>query len=132
MSVAAHIPKLQRIVSKTCEILTDHDSIAFQEHCKRWTDIDRKIPAAIILPREESDIQRIVQWAVESSVSFVVKSGGASEWSTIGDEGVVVDLAFYSSVSIDERAHQLTITGGVTQKEVATKLAEKGLFTGEC
>lgn len=130
-SVRSLIHELKSIVSPDCDILAEPGEARFQEYTKRWTDIDRKIPGAIVLPRSEEDIQKVVRWAVKSSVPFVAKSGGCSEWSTIGDEGLVVDLTHYSAIDVDAKARTATIKGGVTQKEAAVRLAEQGLFTGE-
>lgn len=52
--------ELQRYVGPDVEILTDQTDARFQECCKRWSDIDRKIPAAIVLPRSEEQIQSTV------------------------------------------------------------------------
>lgn len=52
--------ELQRHVGPDVEILTDQTDARFQEYCKRWSDIDRKIPAAIVLPRSEGQIQSMV------------------------------------------------------------------------
>ena len=131
MAVRLHILKLKDIASPSCEILNDPANADFQEFSKRWTDIDRKIPAAIVLPREEEDICKIVKWAIDSSTPFVAKAGGCSEWSTIGEDGFVIDLTRYSSVEVDRKAQTAIIKGGVVQKEVAVRLAEVGLFTGE-
>ncbi|KAG8528310.1 uncharacterized protein KY384_007227 [Bacidia gigantensis] len=129
MSIQSRVSELRFVVSADCTILQDSTDPEFREYCKRWTDIDRKIPAAIVLPRREKDIQNIVQWAVESSIPFVTKSGGCSEWSTIGDDGFIIDLTLYSSVEVNAEARTATIKGGVVQKEVALRLAEQGLFT---
>ena len=127
----SQITALQVLVSPDCQILEDSAHPVFHEYAKRWTDIGREIPAAIVLPRTEDDIQRIVQWAVKSSIPFVTKSGGCSEWSTIGDDGVVIDLSHYSAIEIDAHAQTATIRGGIVQKEAAVRLAENGLFTGK-
>lgn len=130
-SVRSQITALKEIVGSNCAILTDPAEANFQEYSKRWTDIGRENPAAIVLPRTEEDIQKVVQWAVKSSIPFVAKSGGCSEWSTIGGNGLVIDLTHYSAVEVDAKARTATIRGGVTQKEVAVRLAEEGLFTGQ-
>ena len=130
-SVQSQITALKDIVNPDCAILTDPAEANFQEYSKRWTDIGRESPAAIVLPRREDDIQKVVQWAVKSSIPFVAKSGGCSEWSTIGGNGLVIDLTHYSAVEVDAKARTGTIRGGVTQKEVAVRLAEEGLFTGQ-
>ncbi|KAL6715333.1 hypothetical protein ACLMJK_007599 [Lecanora helva] len=123
------IHELKSIVSSDCEILQEQGDPKFQDYTKRWTDIDRQIPGAIVLPRSENDIQKIVQWAVKSSVPFVVKGAGCSEWSTIGGDGLVIDLTHYSAAKVDAKAHTATICGGIRQKELAVLLAEHGLFT---
>ncbi|KAF7359848.1 FAD-binding domain-containing protein [Mycena venus] len=111
------------------EILTDKNDSKFQEHTKRWSDIDRKIPAAIVLPASEEQIQQVVQWALQSSVPFVTKSGGHSLWSTIGEEGIIIDLSKYSGIEVDALGQRATLRGSILSKDVAVALAEAGLFT---
>ena len=63
-------------------------------------------------------------------VPFVPKSGGHSEWSTIGKNGIVIDLSRYSGIEVDADSQTATLTGSVLSKEVAVRLAEAGMFTG--
>ena len=130
-SFQSQITALKAIVNPDCAILTDPAEAHFHEYSKRWTDIGREIPAAIVLPRMEEDILKVVQWAVKASIPFVTKSGGCSEWSTIGGNGLVIDLTHYSAIEVDAKGRTATIRGGVTQKEAAVRLAEEGLFTGQ-
>ncbi|KAI1288525.1 hypothetical protein F5Y03DRAFT_401742 [Xylaria venustula] len=111
------------------EILIDKDSPRFEEPSKRWTDIDRETPGAIVLPDSPPLIQRAVRWAHRNSVPFVVKSGGHSQWSTIGEHGIVIDLSKYSAVSVDADARTATLKGSVLAKDVAVALAAEGFFT---
>ena len=60
MSIATKILELKALISPECHILTDSSSPDFQEYAKRWSDIDRQTPAAIVLPTIEADIQKIV------------------------------------------------------------------------
>lgn len=60
MAVATRIHGLKATVASSCQILTDSESAEFREYAKRWSDIDRQIPAAIVLPTTEEDIQKIV------------------------------------------------------------------------
>ena len=55
-SVISQIIALEAIVGPNCEILKDSTDANFQQYAKRWSDIDRQIPAAIVLPRTEKDI----------------------------------------------------------------------------
>ena len=129
--VRSLILELRKTVASDCETLEKSDDSKFQEYSERWTDIGRQLPSAIVLPRSEEDILQIVRHAVKAKIPFVVKSGGGSEWSTIGDDGFVIDLSHYSSVSVDAEARTATIKGGITPKETAVRLAEQGLFTGK-
>lgn len=60
MAVASRISELKTIVASQCQILTDEKSAEFQQYAKRWTDIDRQVPAAIVLPTTEEDTQEVV------------------------------------------------------------------------
>lgn len=117
MSVEFKASKLKALLGPDSEVITNSNP--------------EKIPAAIVLSCSEQDCQKIIQWANEFQVPFVVVGGGCSEWSTIVLEGIEIDLSSYSTISVDEKAQTVTIIGAVTQKELATKLAEYGLFTGE-
>lgn len=125
-SVQSHITALEAIVGPDCEILKDSYEANFEKYAQRWTNV-----GPIVLPRTEDDIQKVVQWTVKSSIPFVAKSGDCSGWSTIGDNGFVVDLSHYSAIEIDAKARTATIRGSVVQKEASVRLAEEGLFTGE-
>lgn len=54
------LDQLQVQVGPDLEILRDQNSARFLEFAKRWTDIDRQIPAAIVLPASEDQIQKTV------------------------------------------------------------------------
>ncbi|XDG04463.1 hypothetical protein ABKA04_004078 [Annulohypoxylon sp. FPYF3050] len=123
------LDELQVQIGPSLEILVDKDSARFQEYAKRWSDIDRQIPGAIVLPVSEEQIQKTVQWAVKASVPFVTKSGGHSEWSTIGDNGIIIDLSKYSGIEIDAQTKKAVLKGSILSKEVAVALADAGFFT---
>jgi FAD/FMN-containing dehydrogenase len=72
-----------------------------------------------------------VQWAVKSSVPFVTRSGGHSEWSTIDGRGIIIDLSKYSGIEVDAEGRKATLKGSIQSKPVAVALAKAGLFTGE-
>ena len=72
-----------------------------------------------------------MRWAVSSSVPFVTKSGGHSEWSTIDESGIIIDLSKYASIDIDAEQQRATLRGSVLSKQVGVALAEAGFFTGK-
>ena len=127
--VLSQLPALQAVVTADCQILHNPRDPEFQKRLARWTDIDRKVPAAIVLPRSEEDCLNTVRWALNASIPFVPKSGGHSPWSTIGVEGIIIDLTFYTGVHVNADG-TATIVGGILAKQVSVCLAEAGLFTG--
>ncbi|RAL16638.1 FAD-binding oxidoreductase [Aspergillus homomorphus CBS 101889] len=127
--VLSQLPLLQATVASDCQILQDPQSSTFQDHLRRWTDIDRQVPTAIILPRTEADCLKTVQWALQHSIPLVPSSGGHSAWSTIGEGGVIIDLRNYTDITVNKETKTATLVGGVLSKQVGVRLAEAGLFT---
>lgn len=54
------LAELQAHAGPSLEILTQKEDSRFQEFSKRWTNIGREIPAAIVLPDTEEQIQQTV------------------------------------------------------------------------
>ena len=61
MAVTAKVSELKAIVNSSCQVLTESTSADFQEYARRWSDIDRQTPAAIVLPTTEEDIIKTVR-----------------------------------------------------------------------
>ena len=59
-------------MSSNSKILADPDDLASREFLKRWTGIDLRTPAMIILPTSEEDIQRTVQFSSEAGYDWVL------------------------------------------------------------
>ncbi|TVY32060.1 FAD-linked oxidoreductase [Lachnellula subtilissima] len=129
MSKLSQLPELKAVLTPGCQILTDTSDAKFVEYLKRWTDIDLMVPGAIVLPTSEDDCQKIVQWASNFSVPFVMKSGGHSEYSTIGSNGIIIDLSLYKGIEVDKNSGTATLKGSILTKDVAIALAEAGCFT---
>lgn len=83
MAIAAQMRGLKAAVASSCRILTDSESAEFQEYAKRWSDIDRQVPAAIVLPMTEEDVQKTV---IPRSMSAV--SGLTCHTGSMGGTGV--------------------------------------------
>ncbi|KAK8092005.1 hypothetical protein PG997_002366 [Apiospora hydei] len=127
---ATQLQDLQACLGPEVEILTEKDSgDRFQEFAQGWTNIGRATPGAIVLPLTEEQIQKTVQWAVQSSVPFVTKSGGHSEWSSIGEEGIVINVKKFSGIEVDSATQTARLKGSMLSKEVAVALAATGSFT---
>lgn len=144
------LPELQRSLSDKAQVLTDPAAATFKKAAERWTDINHKTPGAIVLCANETDCQKTVslsldpaseelpnacckvKWAVSVGVPFVAKSAGNSEYSTIGPQGIVIDISPFSDVIVDEPHGTAILKGGITSKQVIVKLAEHGRCTSKC
>lgn len=70
-----------------------------------------------------------VEFAAKFEIPFVSKAGGHSLWSTIGDEGFILDLSRFSHIGIDiERGNQVSVGAGVTIKEANDAAFQKELL----
>ncbi|KNG83527.1 hypothetical protein ANOM_007748 [Aspergillus nomiae NRRL 13137] len=67
--------------------------------------------------------------ALQSPIPFVTTCGGHSAWSTIGVEGIIIDLSGYVDVSVDTDTKTANFVSRALSKQVGMRLAEAGLFT---
>ncbi|KAL8956225.1 MAG: hypothetical protein Q9193_006191, partial [Seirophora villosa] len=118
---------MRRQLSKGSKVLTQGDP-EFAKSNERWTEIDRKTPAVVVQPVSEDDVAVIVKAAKVAGVPFVPVTGGHSLWSTIED-GLVIDLSQYKSISVEADQHRVSVRGGVLMKELQLELSKQGQFT---
>lgn len=58
------LESLGKKLSPSSQILKDHDSVDFKTSAQRWSDIDIRVPGAILKPVNEQDTITIVSiWA---------------------------------------------------------------------
>ncbi|KAF9556156.1 FAD-binding domain-containing protein [Agrocybe pediades] len=113
MSLSIFVDRLRSNLSVAASILTDPESSDFQELCLRWSDINRRAPGAIIVAGDEKDVEQAVGLAAELSIPFVPCSGGHSLWSTIGNDGFILDLRRLQNITVDLESRQVTLQSGV-------------------
>jgi FAD/FMN-containing dehydrogenase len=70
-----------------------------------------------------------VKLSVQHGIPFVPKSGGHSAWSTIGSEGIIIDLRNLKKVTVDKSAQIVKIQPGVLNKQLIEALYAEGLCT---
>lgn len=66
---------------------------------------------------------------MNSLIPFVTACGGHSAWSTIDNEGFVLDLSLYKDVALNPSSNTATVKGGVLMKELQVALNKEGRFT---
>jgi len=62
-------------------------------------------------------------------VPFVPASGGHSLWSTIDENGFILDLGLCKNVVVNSETDTVTVTGGLLMKELQAALATEGRMT---
>ena len=51
-------------------------------------------------------------------------------WSTVGENGFILDLTQFSRLDVNAKEHQVTVSGVVLMKELSIALAEAGECAG--
>lgn len=64
-----------------------------------------------------------------TSTSFVIATGGHSPWSSIGDDGVVIDMSMFKGIKVEPSSGVVRVWGGVLHKEFQVALAREGQCT---
>jgi FAD/FMN-containing dehydrogenase/Fe-S oxidoreductase len=90
----------------------------------------REMPQAVALPKNESDIGKLVRFAREQGTSLIPRAAGTSLAGQVVGEGIVVDISRYLTriVSIDAAARRVRVQPGVVRNELNLALAPHGLF----
>ncbi|KAI2615209.1 FAD-binding domain-containing protein [Hypoxylon sp. NC1633] len=122
MASESFLSSLSSKLSPETKVLRDAKSSDFKASMERWSNYDLKVPFAIVQPASESDVVHTVREAIVAGVPFVPVSGGHSQWSSIGQVGIIIDLSRYKGVTVDAANHLATVRGGTLMKELQTTL----------
>ena len=89
-------------------------------------------PAAVIWPKEISDIKKILQFAVKEKSSVTLRAGGTSLAGQVVSSGLIVDISRYMNkvLEINKKEMWVRVEPGVVLDELNLKLKEFGLFFG--
>lgn len=130
MASPSFVQSLAATLSSNSRILTDESSEEFKTSMERWSNYGLNVPSAIIQPTNEEEIVATVKELVSASIPFVPAAGGHSCFSSIGKNGVIVDLAHFTGVDVDEAGGFATIKGGTLMKEFQAALHPHKQFAG--
>ncbi|KAI1774484.1 FAD-binding domain-containing protein [Hypoxylon cercidicola] len=122
MACTALLSSLVPKLSPESKVLRDAKSPDFQLSMRRWSNYKLEVPFAIVQPANENDIVHTVRGAISASVPFVPASGGHSQWSSIDQKGIIIDLSRYKGVTVDAANNLATIRGGTRMKEFQAAL----------
>ncbi|KAI0835703.1 FAD-binding domain-containing protein [Hypoxylon sp. FL0890] len=111
MASSSFISLLTSKLSSSSKVLQDATSTDFAASMARWSNVDVKTPFAIVQPASQEDVVVTVREALKAGIPFVPASGGHSPWSTIGTDGIVIDLALCKGVEVDPQKNLVTVKG---------------------
>ena len=92
----------------------------------------RKLPLAVAVPRNDSDIKILIEFANQYHTSLIPRTAGTSLAGQCVGEGIVVDVSKYfrKILNVNEKAKTVTVQPGVVRDELNNFLKPFGLFFG--
>ncbi|PKP12164.1 MAG: FAD-binding oxidoreductase [Bacteroidetes bacterium HGW-Bacteroidetes-4] len=89
-------------------------------------------PAAVVVPKNEHDIEKLVNYAAKHKIPLIPRAAGTSLAGQVVGNGVVVDISKYLTQIIDFNPNEKTITvePGVILDELNRFLEPHALFFG--
>jgi len=92
----------------------------------------REVPLAVIWPKGESDLKKIIEFAGKEKTSLTLRAAGTSLAGQVVSSGIIVDISRYMKdiIEINEKEMWVRVQPGVVLDELNLKLKEKGLFFG--
>lgn len=92
----------------------------------------REIPLAVAIPKSESDIQKLIQFAQKNKVSLIPRTAGTSLAGQVVGSGIVVDVSKYFTSILELNTHEnwVRVEPGVIRDELNYFLKPKGFLFG--
>src|SRR5260370_4325296 len=90
----------------------------------------REMPQAVVLPKTEGDICKLVRFARERGTSLIPRTAGTSLAGQVVGAGIVVDVSRHLSriLEIDATGRRVRVQPGVVRNELNLALAPHGVF----
>lgn len=92
----------------------------------------RKIPLAVAYPKDEKDIQLLIEFASKHQTTLIPRTAGTSLAGQCVGDGIVVDVSkhFTQILAFDELNKTVTVQPGIVRDELNLFLKPFGLFFG--
>ncbi len=92
----------------------------------------RQLPQAVIRPKNEKDLKKIIVFANKNNTSVIPRTAGTSLAGQVVGGGIVVDVSKYMTdvLEVNEKEQWIRVQPGVVLDEMNKMLAPKGLFFG--
>jgi len=92
----------------------------------------RELPAAVVIPKNESDIRELIRFAHQHEIGLIPRTAGTSLAGQVVGGGIVVDVSrhFNRILQVDEEAMTVRVEPGVIRDELNHYLAGFNLYFG--
>jgi len=92
----------------------------------------RELPLAVAYPKDESDIKKLIEFALREKISLIPRAAGTSLAGQCVGNGIVVDVSRHMNriVEVNEKEKWVRVQPGVIRDELNNFLKPYGLFFG--
>ncbi|MCB0586961.1 MAG: FAD-binding oxidoreductase, partial [Phaeodactylibacter sp.] len=92
----------------------------------------RELPLAVVIPRHEEDIRKVILFAREHGLSIIPRAAGTSLAGQCVGDGIVVDISKHLNRILEVNAEEgwVRVQPGVVRDELNVFLKGHGLFFG--
>src|SRR3954453_10764721 len=127
-ATALVVPELRPVLHG--RVITPDDAAYDGARTVFYGGIDRR-PAAIVRPKDATDVSRVVSFARERGLELAVRSGGHSlAGHSVSEGGIVLDLRDMKGLAIDVAGRTAWAETGLTAGEYTKATGAHGLATG--
>ncbi|KAH7094595.1 hypothetical protein FB567DRAFT_600210 [Paraphoma chrysanthemicola] len=130
------ISYFQSSLSPGSKVLVPNTPNYTENVVQRWNTYAQPSFALAIKPNDETDVQKIVEYARHNNVSILAIGGGHGGSTTLNSvrDGILIDLGHFSGVNISADRNHMTIGGAVRFGDVMGPLhrAGKEIPVGSC
>ncbi len=92
----------------------------------------REMPLAVAMPKDESDIKLLIDFAIQNHVSLIPRAAGTSLAGQVVGEGIIVDISkhFNKVLDINPEEGWVKVQPGVIRDDLNKYLSGFGLYFG--
>ena len=92
----------------------------------------REIPSAVAIPRNKSDLMKIIRFARDHKTSLIPRTAGTSLAGQVVGPGIVVDVSKHMNkiLEFNEKERWVRVEPGVIRDDLNVYLNKYGLFFG--
>ncbi|KAM0352359.1 hypothetical protein ACHAPU_002024 [Fusarium lateritium] len=117
---------LSGLESLQCNFTVPNDSTP---KLSRWSDTNIGLPALIVTPKNEEDVQNAIRLAKDNKLTIVTGGGGHGTFVSVDSETLYLDMKHFKTIELNKEQQTVRVGGGATVGEVLKALAAEGYYT---